>query len=151
MHYIGYHQSQQEKEHRLPNHTFSQVHRSKQVFSYQSQIIPFFTSFLLCGKKLSHTSFQIFLKVALTYPLLITAYFIFMAVFLPKAISLPRKPRSQASRSGLMGHVQTRQEECSSTRSYSSCVHDSSHHFHGLQDCQQSKFPLLHFFSLCKE
>lgn len=101
MHYTGYHQSQQEKEHRLPNHTFSQVHRSKQVFSYQSQIIPFFTSFLLCGKILSHTSFQIFLKVALTYPLLITAYFIFMAVFLPKAISLLRKPCSQASRSGL--------------------------------------------------
>lgn len=52
-------------------------------------------------------SFQIFLKVALTYPLQILAYFIFMAVFLPKAISLPRKPRSQASRSGLMDHVQT--------------------------------------------
>lgn len=69
------------------------------------------------AKKLSHTSFQIFLKVALTYPLLIIAYIIFMAVFLLKAISLPRKPRSQASRSGLMGHVQT-----PSRRMYSSWV-----------------------------
>lgn len=71
----------------LSNYTFSQVHRSKQAFSHKPQIIPVLASFLLCGTGLSYTALHIFLKVVLTYPLLVMANCISMAVFLLKAIT----------------------------------------------------------------
>ena len=62
--HFGFDQSQKEKNYMLPNHIFYPGHLCRLLFSYRSQILPFSTSFLLWGTKLSHISFQIFLRVA---------------------------------------------------------------------------------------